>query len=116
MSSLNGPSELVLPDVVSRGFETSRNDQGRRHFRTFAEMQTYRSAEKESSLNDSASPKRAVDRLGSCFESRNKTFTNEEKGTLTVKDVIDFMNKTKNKWGVSGYDFPKFDPNFDKSF
>ena len=26
------------------------------------------------------------------------------------------MNKTKNKWGVSGYDFPKFDPNFDKSF
>jgi len=47
--------------VVSRGFETSRNDQGRRHFRTFAEMQTYRSAEKESSLNDSASPKRAVE-------------------------------------------------------
>ena len=36
-------------------------------------------------------------------------------GTLTVKDVINHLTKSKNEWGVQGYELPKFDGKLDKS-
>ena len=30
-------------------------------------------------------------------------------GTLTVRNVIDLMSRTKNDWGVPGYEMPKND-------
>ena len=38
----------------------------------------------------------------------------EGRGTLTVRDFIDFMTK-KNRNGIPGYEFPKFDSKFDKT-
>lgn len=95
---------------------TSRNDFGRRHFQTCADV--LRSVEKRtdrsSSLENSVSPKARVDSfaLGETT-SRN---IGVEAGSLTVKDVVDYMSRTKNRWGVSGYEFPKFDAKLDKPF
>jgi hypothetical protein len=118
MSSLNGGPELSLPDLLNSkgGGMTTRNDFGRRHFQTCAEV--LRSVEKRtdrsSSLENSVSPKARVDRLAMGeTTSRN---VGDEAGALTVKDVIDYMSRTKNRWGVSGYDFPKFDAKLDKPF
>jgi hypothetical protein len=36
------------------------------------------------------------------------------KGTLTVRDYIDYMTK-KNRNGIPGYEYPKFDAKLDKS-
>ena len=33
-----------------------------------------------------------------------------------MKDVIDYMSRSKTQWGVSGYELPKFDAHFDKSY
>ncbi len=37
-------------------------------------------------------------------------------GNLTVRDVVDNLTKSKNQWGIEGYDIPKYNPHFDKSF
>jgi hypothetical protein len=120
MSSLNGGPELSLPDLLPSkggGSMSSRNDFGRRHFQTCGDV--LRSVEKtttdrSSSLENSVSPK---GRLGR-FAMGETTSRNlgEAGGGLTVKEVIDFMSRTKNRWGISGYDFPKFDAKLDKPF
>jgi hypothetical protein len=59
--------------------------------------------------------------------SRNRYLQNENRfkttlgnaadneGVLTVSDVVKYMTRSKNEWGVSGYELPSFDVNFQKS-
>lgn len=118
MSSLNGARELSLPDLLPEkgegGSMTSRNDFGRRHFQTCADVlrSVEKSTERASSLENSVSPKGRAGRFAQ-GETRNQ---GEDGGALTVKEVIEFMSRTKNRWGISGYDIPKFDAKLDKSF
>ena len=50
-------------------------------------------------------------------ENRFKTTlgNSENEGVLTVSDVVKYMTRSKNEWGISGYELPSFDVNFQKS-